>query len=160
MSRLRVDLEAQQVGSADLVIEAIVEKADAKRALFEQLEPKLRDDALIATNTSSIALESLASALKRPARFVGLHFFNPVASLPLVEVIHGAETSEQAREAALSFVTRPDAASSRSASRNASVVRPVAAWRSLRNEAPCSRRARRTSAAPTAGCRSPRPGYR
>jgi 3-hydroxyacyl-CoA dehydrogenase/enoyl-CoA hydratase/3-hydroxybutyryl-CoA epimerase len=105
MGRLRVDLEARDVGSADLVIEAIVEKADAKRALFQQLEPKLRDDALVATNTSSIELESLASALAQPARFVGLHFFNPVASLPLVEVIHGPQTSEQARDAALSFVT-------------------------------------------------------
>jgi 3-hydroxyacyl-CoA dehydrogenase/enoyl-CoA hydratase/3-hydroxybutyryl-CoA epimerase len=105
-ARLRVDLAAEQVGTADLVIEAIVEKADAKRALFSDLEPKLRPGALIATNTSSIELETLASALARPERFVGLHFFNPVASLPLVEVIRGAQTSVETMQAALSFVTK------------------------------------------------------
>jgi 3-hydroxyacyl-CoA dehydrogenase/enoyl-CoA hydratase/3-hydroxybutyryl-CoA epimerase len=105
LQRLRVDLEAQEVASADLVIEAIIEKADAKRALFADLEPKLRESALIATNTSSIEIEALASALEHPQRFVGLHFFNPVASLPLVEVIQGPQTSPEALAAALSFVT-------------------------------------------------------
>lgn len=104
--RLRVDLDAKEVGSADLVIEAIVEKVDAKRALFAEIEPRLRDAAPIATNTSSIELETLASALSQPGRFVGLHFFNPVASLPLVEVIRGRDTSEETMQAALSFVTR------------------------------------------------------
>jgi 3-hydroxyacyl-CoA dehydrogenase / enoyl-CoA hydratase / 3-hydroxybutyryl-CoA epimerase len=105
MERLRVDLEAKEVASADLVIEAIIEKADAKRGLFAALEPNLRDSALIATNTSSIELETLASALAHPERFLGLHFFNPVASLPLVEVIRGPQTSSPAFEVALSFVT-------------------------------------------------------
>jgi len=104
--RLRVDLTAAEVGSADLVIEAIVEKADLKRALFAEIEPRLIESASIATNTSSIEIETLASALKRPDRFVGLHFFNPVASLPLVEVIRGRDTSEETMQAALSFVTR------------------------------------------------------
>jgi 3-hydroxyacyl-CoA dehydrogenase / enoyl-CoA hydratase / 3-hydroxybutyryl-CoA epimerase len=104
--RLRVDLEAAEVGSADLVVEAIVEKAEAKRALFAELEPRLRASALIATNTSSIRLEDLAGALRDPGRFIGLHFFNPVASLPLVEVIRGEQTSERAVLAAASFVTR------------------------------------------------------
>jgi len=104
--RLRVDLAAAEVGSADLVVEAIVEKADAKRALFAELEPRLPSGALIATNTSSIQLETLAGALREPGRFVGLHFFNPVASLPLVEVIRGEQTSDEAVRAATSFVTR------------------------------------------------------
>ncbi len=104
--RLRVDLAANEVGSADLVIEAIVEKADAKRALFTEIEPRLREAAPIATNTSSIELETLAGALQRPSRFVGLHFFNPVASLPLVEVIRGRDTSEETMQVALSFVTK------------------------------------------------------
>lgn len=104
--RLTVDLPAASVGSADLVIEAIVEKADAKRALFADLEPRLPIAALIATNTSSIQLETLASGLARPEQFVGLHFFNPVASLPLVEVIRGEQTSEATMVAAMSFVTR------------------------------------------------------
>jgi 3-hydroxyacyl-CoA dehydrogenase/enoyl-CoA hydratase/3-hydroxybutyryl-CoA epimerase len=104
--RLRVDLAAAEAGSADLVLEAIVEKAEAKRALFADLEPRLRPDALIATNTSSIRLETLAEGLRQPERFVGLHFFNPVASLPLVEVIRGEQTSEQSVVSAMSFVTR------------------------------------------------------
>ena len=105
-ARLRVDLAGAEIGSADLVIEAIVEKAEAKRALFGELEPRLPATALIATNTSSIRLETLASGLERPGQFVGLHFFNPVASLPLVEVIRGDGTSEETMLAAMSFVTR------------------------------------------------------
>jgi len=104
--RLRVDLAAAEAGSADLVIEAIVEKADAKRALFVGLEPRLAANALVASNTSSIRLETLAGAFQQPGRFVGLHFFNPVASLPLVEVIRGEQTSEETMSAALSFVIR------------------------------------------------------
>jgi 3-hydroxyacyl-CoA dehydrogenase/enoyl-CoA hydratase/3-hydroxybutyryl-CoA epimerase len=104
--RLRVDLAGAEVGTADLVIEAIVEKAEAKRALFGEIEPRLRAEALVATNTSSIRLERLADAFREPARFVGLHFFNPVASLPLVEVIAGEQTSDTTLRTALSFVTR------------------------------------------------------
>ncbi len=106
MARIVVDLDAAQVGSADLVIEAIVESADAKSALFHDLEPKLRPDALVATNTSSIALENLAGSLQHPGRFVGLHFFNPVVALPLVEVIHGRDTASDSMRQALSFVTK------------------------------------------------------
>jgi 3-hydroxyacyl-CoA dehydrogenase / enoyl-CoA hydratase / 3-hydroxybutyryl-CoA epimerase len=106
VQRLRVDLAAAEAGSADLVVEAIIEKAEAKRALFAELEPRLPAAALIATNTSSIRLETLAGALQQPGRFVGLHFFNPVASLPLVEVIRGEQTSEQTVVTAMSFVTR------------------------------------------------------
>ncbi len=106
LARLTVDLEAARVGSADLVIEAIIENADAKRALFSNLEPKLRPTALIATNTSSIVLENLSGALQSPGRLVGLHFFNPVASLPLVEVIHGRDTTPETLQKALSFVTK------------------------------------------------------
>ena len=106
LQRLRVDLAAATAGSADLVVEAIVEKAEAKRELFADLEPRLPAHALIATNTSSIQLETLAGALREPSKFVGLHFFNPVASLPLVEVIRGEQTSEATMLAAMSFVTR------------------------------------------------------
>ncbi len=105
-SRLVVDLAAEQVGSADLVIEAIIENADAKRTLFRELEAKLPETALVATNTSSIELEELSQAFRRPERFVGLHFFNPVASLPLVEVIRAKTTSEAALEKAMAFVTQ------------------------------------------------------
>ena len=104
--RLSVDLGATRVDSADIVIEAIVENVEAKRSLFRDLEPKLRESTLIATNTSSIKLEELSAALSRPGRFVGLHFFNPVASLPLVEVIRGRDTDEKTMQMALSFVTQ------------------------------------------------------
>ncbi|HET8699363.1 MAG TPA: 3-hydroxyacyl-CoA dehydrogenase NAD-binding domain-containing protein [Gammaproteobacteria bacterium] len=104
--RLTVDLAAERAAGADLVLEAIIEDAEAKRALFRELEPRLPEAALLATNTSSIRLEDLAAALRRPERFVGLHFFNPVASLPLVEVIRGDGTGEAALERALSFVTQ------------------------------------------------------
>ena len=104
-ARLSVDLQASAVGSADLVIEAIIENADAKRALFRELEPKLRADALIATNTSSIVLENLADSIRGRGRLLGLHFFNPVASLPLVEVVRGRDTAPEAIQKALSFVT-------------------------------------------------------
>jgi 3-hydroxyacyl-CoA dehydrogenase/enoyl-CoA hydratase/3-hydroxybutyryl-CoA epimerase len=106
VARLTIDLEAKEIGSADLVIEAIIENADAKRTLFQGLESKLPIAALIATNTSSIKLEDLTSSLERPERFLGLHFFNPVASLPLVEVIRSADTDDAAVQAALSFVIR------------------------------------------------------
>jgi 3-hydroxyacyl-CoA dehydrogenase/enoyl-CoA hydratase/3-hydroxybutyryl-CoA epimerase len=106
MARLTVDLTAARVASADVVIEAIIESADAKRALFRALEPKLPESSLVATNTSSIRLEDLSAAFARPERFVGLHFFNPVASLPLVEVIGAPTTSEAALAKAMSFVSQ------------------------------------------------------
>jgi len=105
-ARLTVDLAAEHVGSADIVIEAIVENVEAKRALFRDVDAKLPAAALVATNTSSIKLEELSDAFARPERFVGLHFFNPVASLPLVEVIRAATTSAATLEKAMSFVTQ------------------------------------------------------
>jgi 3-hydroxyacyl-CoA dehydrogenase/enoyl-CoA hydratase/3-hydroxybutyryl-CoA epimerase len=103
-ARLVVDLAAQQVQSADLVIEAIIESLDAKQQLLRDLEPKLRVATVIATNTSSIKLEDMAPVLRSPQRFVGLHFFNPVASLPLVEVIRGRDTDNDTLRVATSFV--------------------------------------------------------
>lgn len=104
--RLTMDLRAESVGDADLVIEAIVEQEEAKAALFRELEPKLGDQTIVATNTSSIRLERLTGAFRHPERFVGLHFFNPVASLPLVEVIKGEQTDDATMQKALSFVTQ------------------------------------------------------
>src|SRR5690348_5843666 len=90
-SRLRADVEGVQVKDAQLAIEAIFENAQAKETLYAKLEASLPDDALLATNTSSIPLDELRQALKHPQRFLGLHFFNPVAQMPLVEVVrHGA----------------------------------------------------------------------
>jgi 3-hydroxyacyl-CoA dehydrogenase/enoyl-CoA hydratase/3-hydroxybutyryl-CoA epimerase len=105
-SRLQVDLGGEQVESADLVIEAIVEKLDAKQSLFRSLETRLEATAVIATNTSSIRIEEIAAAMQAPSRLVGLHFFNPVAKLPLVEVIRSPNTDPKAFSKALSFVTQ------------------------------------------------------
>ena len=73
---------------ADLVIEAIIEDPQAKRSLYQTLEPKMKADALLTTNTSSIPLIELRDHIERPAQFAGLHYFNPVAQMPLVEIIH------------------------------------------------------------------------
>ncbi len=88
----------------DLVIEAIVEKPDAKQALFRRLEPRLRDDAVLASNTSAISIGRLAEAVSKPERFVGIHFFNPVRKMPLVEVIRGPKTSDQTIATAVAYV--------------------------------------------------------
>ena len=85
--RLEADVAGKGVARADVIIEAVVEKLEVKQAIFSGLEGKLKPGAIMATNTSSIELERIAEALKDPARLIGLHFFNPVAQLPLVEVI-------------------------------------------------------------------------
>lgn len=101
--RLMADHRGSGIYRADIVIEAIFEDADVKRALYESIEPKMKDSAILATNTSSIKLEDLSSCLKNPGRLVGLHFFNPVALMPLVEIIRGNETDETVVQQALAF---------------------------------------------------------
>jgi 3-hydroxyacyl-CoA dehydrogenase/enoyl-CoA hydratase/3-hydroxybutyryl-CoA epimerase len=86
-SRLIADVEGTGVARADVIIEAIFENAEAKRELFGIIEPQMKPDAILATNTSAIPLDELASVLEKPARLIGLHFFNPVAKMPLVEVV-------------------------------------------------------------------------
>ena len=103
MARLAADVEGHGAAEADMVIEAIFEDADAKRALYARLEPRLRERAVLATNTSSIVLEKLATGLADPGRLVGLHFFNPVAQMPLVEVIASEGTHAHIQAAALAF---------------------------------------------------------
>jgi 3-hydroxyacyl-CoA dehydrogenase/enoyl-CoA hydratase/3-hydroxybutyryl-CoA epimerase len=87
-ARLKGDLAGDGAATADLVIEAIIENADAKRALYAQVEPRMQPDTLLTTNTSSIPLLELRDHIQRPAQFAGLHYFNPVALMPLVEIIH------------------------------------------------------------------------
>jgi 3-hydroxyacyl-CoA dehydrogenase/enoyl-CoA hydratase/3-hydroxybutyryl-CoA epimerase/3-hydroxyacyl-CoA dehydrogenase/enoyl-CoA hydratase/3-hydroxybutyryl-CoA epimerase/enoyl-CoA isomerase len=79
---------------SDIIVEAIFENPEAKRHLFARLEPLMRDDAVLASNTSTIPITQLAEGLERPERFCGLHFFNPVRQMPLVEVIRGRKTSD------------------------------------------------------------------
>lgn len=102
-ARLRGDLEGKAVATADLVIEAIIEDADAKRGLYAQVEPDLGADALLATNTSSIPLDTLAGGLQRPARFAGLHYFNPVALMPLVEIVRHDAMAPETQERLAGF---------------------------------------------------------
>lgn len=101
-ARLKSDLAGAGVESADLVIEAIIEDLQAKRALYAAVEPRLKPDALLTTNTSSIPLVELRADIARPAQFGGLHYFNPVAMMPLVEVVHhDAMSAQTARRLAM-----------------------------------------------------------
>ena len=86
-ARLKGDLAGEGVADADLVIEAIIENPEAKRDLYQSVEPRLKADALLTTNTSSIPLTELREHIQRPSQFAGLHYFNPVAQMPLVEII-------------------------------------------------------------------------
>ena len=108
VGRLRADVSGEGAALADVVIEAIFENIDAKRALYAELEPRMRPDAVLATNTSSIKIEVLAEKLVDPSRLVGIHFFNPVPQMQLVEIVHGAATQEAPRQRALWFTRKLD----------------------------------------------------
>ncbi len=100
-ARLVSDLGGAGVANADLLIEAIIEKPEAKRDLYTAVEPKMKADALLTTNTSSIPLAELREHIARPAQFAGLHYFNPVAMMPLVEIIqHDGMAPETAKRLA------------------------------------------------------------
>jgi 3-hydroxyacyl-CoA dehydrogenase/enoyl-CoA hydratase/3-hydroxybutyryl-CoA epimerase len=103
-ARLQADVAGTGAAQADLVIEAIFENLEAKQALYAELRAKMQPEALLATNTSSIRLEDLRTGLAAPKRFIGLHFFNPVAQLPLVEVIRCADTDKDALDIGFGFV--------------------------------------------------------
>ncbi len=106
--RLRPDVEGSGVRAADVVIEAIFEDLEAKRALYAVAEPQMQQGALLASNTSSLTLEILSATLHDPGRFVGLHFFNPVAQMPLLEVVHSPQTRADSLSAAMAFARRLD----------------------------------------------------
>jgi len=103
-ARLRADATGSGVAEADLIIEAIFEDADAKKELYAILQPVMKPGAVLATNTSSIRLEELRAGLKHPERFIGLHFFNPVAKLPLVEVVRCDDTTQEVLDIGFAFV--------------------------------------------------------
>jgi 3-hydroxyacyl-CoA dehydrogenase/enoyl-CoA hydratase/3-hydroxybutyryl-CoA epimerase len=107
-ARLRMDLAGDGAAQADVIVEAIFENAQAKRELYARLEPRMKAGAVLATNTSSIELEQLGEKLKDPGHLVGLHFFNPVAKMPLVEVISSEQTRPEVRQAGLVFTRKID----------------------------------------------------
>lgn len=104
LQRLRgvADL-AEAVENADLVVEAIPESMELKTGLLQAIEAAARRDAILASNTSSLSIDALGSALESPERFLGLHFFNPVHIMALVEVVHGPRTSVVVREKGVEF---------------------------------------------------------
>lgn len=107
LSAVRTTTDLQDaVGGADLVIEAVPERMDLKRELFASVEARVRSDTLLATNTSSLSIGAMAAGLEHPERFVGLHFFNPVHVMELVEVVRGPATSDAVMERAVKLVAR------------------------------------------------------
>ena len=106
MHRITGSLDYKGFEKLDVVVEAVVENADIKKKVYAELEEHLAPDAIIATNTSTLSVTELASGLKHPERFVGMHFFNPVNRMPLVEVIPGAKTSPGAVNAVIKLARR------------------------------------------------------
>jgi 3-hydroxyacyl-CoA dehydrogenase/enoyl-CoA hydratase/3-hydroxybutyryl-CoA epimerase len=103
-ARLVSDVNGDGVAKADLVIEAIFENLEAKQTLYQSLAKKMKPDALLATNTSSSRLEDLRTVLDKPEKFIGIHFFNPVALMPLVEVIRCNDTDQESLDQGFAFV--------------------------------------------------------
>lgn len=104
-ARFIADPEGKGVARADVIIEAIVERLDVKQKLFADLETKVKPGAILATNTSSLKLEDIATPLKDPGRLIGLHFFSPVPQMPLVEVVRGSKSREEDVEKGAAFVS-------------------------------------------------------
>jgi 3-hydroxyacyl-CoA dehydrogenase/enoyl-CoA hydratase/3-hydroxybutyryl-CoA epimerase len=103
LDRLIPDTRGYGIEKADVVIEAIYEDKDAKQAIYKEIEPRMKPGAVLATNTSSIPLETLARGLKNPGRLIGIHFFNPVAMMPLVEIVKSKKSSAETIEQAIAF---------------------------------------------------------
>jgi 3-hydroxyacyl-CoA dehydrogenase/enoyl-CoA hydratase/3-hydroxybutyryl-CoA epimerase len=104
LDRLIADPQGDGVRQADVIIEAIFENLEAKQALFADIEARAKSDALLASNTSSLKLADIAAKFKNPSRLVGIHFFNPVAMMPLVEVVAGDITAPEVAQKAAAFV--------------------------------------------------------
>ena len=101
--RIKTTEDRSDLADCDLVIEAITENLEAKLELWKELDGIVKDDALFATNTSSLAVADQAAATSRPERFLGLHFFNPVQVMPLLEVVRGEGTADETADAGFAF---------------------------------------------------------
>jgi 3-hydroxyacyl-CoA dehydrogenase / enoyl-CoA hydratase / 3-hydroxybutyryl-CoA epimerase / enoyl-CoA isomerase len=106
LSAIKPTLSFAGFEEVDIVVEAIVENPKIKKAVLAELEPLVRDDAIIATNTSTISIDELATVLKRPENFCGMHFFNPVPVMPLVEVIRGEKSSDETIATTVAYVKK------------------------------------------------------
>ncbi|MCR9192653.1 MAG: 3-hydroxyacyl-CoA dehydrogenase NAD-binding domain-containing protein [Gammaproteobacteria bacterium] len=106
MDKLIPDPDGDGVGYADVIIEAVFEDLEVKQTIMKQVEAKARPDALIATNTSSIPLQEMSEVMKNPERLVGIHFFNPVAKMELVEVVHAKKTAQKVIQQSCAFVNQ------------------------------------------------------
>jgi 3-hydroxyacyl-CoA dehydrogenase/enoyl-CoA hydratase/3-hydroxybutyryl-CoA epimerase len=106
LARVHPTTDYSGFGDCDLVIEAVLEKIEVKRQAYGELAAALRKDCIIASNTSAIPIDELAEASGRPKRFVGIHFFNPVHKMPLVEIVRGTKTAPEVVAAAVEFAKR------------------------------------------------------
>lgn len=106
MDRLIPDPDGYGIKRADVIIEAVFENLEVKQKIFKDLEKEAKKDAILATNTSSIPLEEIAQAMKSPERLVGIHFFNPVAQMELVEIVSSKKTSDNVAQKSCSFVNQ------------------------------------------------------
>lgn len=103
MDRFKADTSGDGARHADIIIEAVFENLEVKQHIFTELERTVRPDAILATNTSSIPLEEIAKAINKPSRLVGIHFFNPVAKMQLIEIVTGRETLKKVKHDAALF---------------------------------------------------------
>lgn len=106
VARLTADPEGKGVKRADIIIEAIVENLEIKQELFQNLEKEIKPGAVLASNTSSLSLEEIASGMQDKGRLIGIHFFNPVAQMPLVEVVQSTKSRKEEVEKGCAFVTK------------------------------------------------------
>jgi 3-hydroxyacyl-CoA dehydrogenase/enoyl-CoA hydratase/3-hydroxybutyryl-CoA epimerase len=108
LNRIEPTTDYDSLDDSELIIEAVVENMDVKETVFEQLEPYLNEDKIVASNTSALSLEDMAQQVPHPDRMVGLHFFNPVFQMPLIEIVNAESTSESTLHRAVEFVKAID----------------------------------------------------
>ena len=106
MARVHGSTDITIIKDADLVIEAATENMEAKKALFQELDELCKPEAIIATNTSALSITEIAAATNRPDKIIGMHFFNPVPAMKLVEIVKGLTTSDETRETILALTEK------------------------------------------------------
>jgi 3-hydroxybutyryl-CoA dehydrogenase len=106
LARIKVSTGYDALAPADIVIEAATESIDVKRTILKQIDPLIRSDTIVASNTSSVSITKLAAAISHPDRFIGMHFFNPVPVMALVEIVRGLQTSDTVHDAVEDLATK------------------------------------------------------